>query len=132
MERKQGKAVQILVLINKKRGKPIAAQLPSNTNLILSRPVSTAPEDMRSSEFLVNAYEESYNEVPFSEHLHKSVPSTGRTRTEILDMFFTAVKRFTNFFPSGWKLFLQDQQHDKNSAEDWCLRAGVHSRCLYL
>ncbi|GIY40647.1 hypothetical protein CEXT_477211 [Caerostris extrusa] len=31
-----------------------------------------APEDMRVIEFLVNAYEESYNEVPFSEHLHKS------------------------------------------------------------
>ncbi|GIX67407.1 nuclear hormone receptor E75 [Caerostris darwini] len=84
-----------------------------------------APEDMRVIEFLVNAYEESYNEVPFSEHLHKSVPSTGRTRTEILDMFFTAVKQFTNF-SQRLETFSKIQQHDK----EILLRTGVLELCF--
>ncbi|PRD26470.1 UNVERIFIED_CONTAM: Vitamin D3 receptor [Trichonephila clavipes] len=84
-----------------------------------------APEDMRIIEFLVNAYEESYNEVPFSDHLHKSVPSPGRTRTEILDMFFTAVKQFTNF-SQRLDTFSKIQQYDK----EILLRTGVLELCF--
>ncbi|GBN89580.1 Nuclear receptor subfamily 1 group D member 2 [Araneus ventricosus] len=83
------------------------------------------PEDMQLIEFLVNAYEESYNEVPFSDHLHKSVPAAGRTRTEILDMFFTAVKQFTNF-SKKLDAFSKIQQHDK----EILLRTGVLELCF--
>ncbi|XP_055946226.1 thyroid hormone receptor beta-like isoform X2 [Argiope bruennichi] len=83
------------------------------------------PDDMKLIEFLVNAYEESYNEVPFSEHLHKTVPTTGRTRTEILDMFFTAVKQFTNF-SQKLDAFSKIQQHDK----EILLRTGVLELCF--
>ncbi|GIY40648.1 hypothetical protein CEXT_477221 [Caerostris extrusa] len=47
-------------------------------------------------------------------------------------MFFTAIKQFTNF-PSGWKLFSKDQQHDKEILlRDWCLRAVLHSKGAYI
>ncbi|XP_035215611.1 nuclear receptor subfamily 1 group D member 1-like isoform X1 [Stegodyphus dumicola] len=88
-------------------------------------PKYLAPEDMRTIETLVNAYEASYTEVPFSEHLHKVGSASGRTRTEILDMFFTAVKQFTNF-SQRLDTFSKIQQHD----QEILLRTGVLELCF--
>lgn len=83
-------------------------------------------EDIQTIEMLVNAYEISYYEVPFSENLQfSSGSSTGRSRTEILDMFFTAVKQFTNFSQklSAFRMILQ---HD----QEILLRTGVLELCF--
>lgn len=88
-------------------------------------PKYLAPEDMKIIECLVNAYEASYNEVPFSENLQKTAPVTGRSRTEILDMFFTAVKQFTNF-SQRLETFSKVPQHD----QEILLRTGVLELCF--
>ncbi|XP_071041200.1 thyroid hormone receptor beta-A isoform X2 [Parasteatoda tepidariorum] len=82
-------------------------------------------ENMQLIEFLVNAYESSYNEVPFSDNISKSAPSSGRTRTEILDMFFTTVKQFTNF-SQKLESFRKITQHD----QEILLRTGVLELCF--
>lgn len=83
-------------------------------------------EDIQTIEMLVNAYEISYYEVPFSENLQfSSGSSTGRSRTEILDMFFTAVKQFTNF-SQKLSAFRMIQQHD----QEILLRTGVLELCF--
>ncbi|GFT26745.1 nuclear hormone receptor E75 [Nephila pilipes] len=127
MERKQRQGVSESCSYQQEAGKkpyrttPISEYEPDINDLSKY----LAPEDMGIIEFLVNAYEESYNEVPFSDHLHKSVPSPGRTRTEILDMFFTAVKQFTNF-SQRLETFSKIQQHDK----EILLRTGVLELCF--
>lgn len=89
-------------------------------------PKYLSPEDIQTIEMLVNAYEISYYEVPFSENLQSSSgTSTGRTRTEILDMFFTAVKQFTNFSQRLEK-FRKIHQHD----QEILLRTGVLELCF--
>lgn len=88
-------------------------------------PKYLAAEDMKIIESLVNAYEASYNEVPFSENLPKTAPPTGRSRTEILDMFFTAVKQFTNF-SQRLETFAKIPQHD----QEILLRTGVLELCF--
>lgn len=89
-------------------------------------PKYLSSDDIRTIEILVNAYEISYYEVPFSENLHSSSgSSSGRTRTEILDMFFTAVKQFTNF-SQRLDAFRKIQQHD----QEILLRTGVLELCF--
>lgn len=89
-------------------------------------PKYLSADDIRTIEMLVNAYEISYYEVPFSENLQISGgSSTGRTRTEILDMFFTAVKQFTNF-SQRLDTFRKIQQHD----QEILLRTGVLELCF--
>ncbi|XP_054718006.1 thyroid hormone receptor beta-A-like [Uloborus diversus] len=82
-------------------------------------------DEMQLIERLVNAYEVSYHEVPFSDNLKKPSSTSGRTRTEILDMFFTVVKQFTDF-SQRLDTFRMIPQHD----QEILLRTGVLELCF--
>lgn len=80
-------------------------------------------EETTTIETLVNAYETSYHEVPFSDVLmHRTGP---RSRTEVLDMFFTVVKQFAHF-SQRLETFSKIRHHD----QEILLRTGVLELCF--
>ncbi|XP_076333593.1 thyroid hormone receptor beta-like isoform X1 [Tachypleus tridentatus] len=79
--------------------------------------------DVRSIETLINAYEISYHTISFSEKL---TPHTSeRSRTEILDMFFTVIKQFSHF-AQNLECFSYIPQRD----QEVLLRSGVMEMCF--
>ncbi|XP_023225253.1 thyroid hormone receptor beta-like isoform X1 [Centruroides vittatus] len=80
-------------------------------------------DDVRTIEILVNSYEMSYRDISFSDQLQNR--SIERTRTEILDMFFTVIKQFAHFAQR-----LDSFSKIPQAEQEVLLRTGVLELCF--
>ncbi|XP_076334030.1 vitamin D3 receptor-like [Tachypleus tridentatus] len=80
-------------------------------------------DDVENIETIINSYEISYQTITFTNKL--TLQTCERSRTQILDMFFTVIKQFSHF-AQNLKCFSYIPQRD----QEVLLRSGIMEMCF--